>query len=111
MSDEAVTLYRPVGQSELDLIRTSGFVRFPPRLPDQPIFYPVTSEAYATKIARDWNTKDERSGFVGYVLSFKVNRSILANYQIQENLSPCKVPRRLSVVRLFLQYSACHCSR
>ena len=28
---------------------------FPPRLPEQPIFYPVLSEDYAVKIARDWN--------------------------------------------------------
>jgi len=66
------TLYRPVGQSELDLIRASGFREFPPRLPEQPIFYPVLTEEYATQIARDWNTKDERSGFVGYVLRFDV---------------------------------------
>ena len=63
------------------MIRAAGFVRFPPRLPDQPIFYPVTSEQYAVKIARDWNTRDERSGFVGYVLRFKVTASFLAGYE------------------------------
>lgn len=77
------TLYRPVGQAEFDLIRAAGFQRFPPRLPEQPIFYPVTSEQYATQIARDWNTKDERSGFVGYVLRFAVNRSFLASYELR----------------------------
>ncbi|MDJ0699325.1 MAG: hypothetical protein QNJ07_05670 [Woeseiaceae bacterium] len=35
------TLYRPVGPAELDLIRDSGWQEFPPRLPEQPIFYPV----------------------------------------------------------------------
>jgi len=70
MSDETVTLYRPVGQAELDLIRMSGFRRFPSRLPEQPFFYPVLTEQYATEIAHRWNTKDERSGFVGYVLRF-----------------------------------------
>jgi hypothetical protein len=30
------------------------------------------SEYYAKQIARDWNTKDERSGFVGFVLRFNV---------------------------------------
>jgi hypothetical protein len=49
--DDAVTLYRPVGPEELVLIRESGFRRFPPRLPQQPILYPVLTEAYATKIA------------------------------------------------------------
>lgn len=51
----------------MELIRASQFREFPPRLPEQPIFYPVLSEEYATQIARDWNTKDERSGFAGFV--------------------------------------------
>jgi hypothetical protein len=37
---------------------------FPPRLPDQPIFYPVTNEDYAVQIARDWNVKASVAGFV-----------------------------------------------
>ena len=49
---ETVTLWRPVGPKELALIRESGMRAFPPRLPEQPIFYPVTTEEYATKIAR-----------------------------------------------------------
>jgi hypothetical protein len=57
-----VTLYRPVGPEELDLIVKSGFREFPPRLSDQPIFYPVTNEAYATQIARDWNVKTGGGG-------------------------------------------------
>jgi hypothetical protein len=48
-----VTLYRPVGAGELRLIEESGFTAFPPRLPEQPIFYPVTNEAYAIQVARD----------------------------------------------------------
>lgn len=82
MADNVTTLYRPVGQGELDLIRESGFRKFPPRLPEQPIFYPVLSEPYATRIARDWNTKDERSGFVGYVVRFKVKNEFLGQYEI-----------------------------
>src|SRR5277367_3087390 len=82
MSAEVKTLYRPVGQAELDLIRASGFREFPPRLPEQPFFYPVVNEEYATQIARDWNTKDENSGFAGYVLRFDVLSSFLDNYEI-----------------------------
>jgi hypothetical protein len=37
---DSVTLWRPVGPAELDLIRASGMRAFPPRLPEQPIFYP-----------------------------------------------------------------------
>lgn len=55
MSEETVTLYRPVGQQELELIRESGWAAFPPWLPFQPIFYPVTNEEYAVQIARRGN--------------------------------------------------------
>jgi hypothetical protein len=81
-SKETTTLYRPVGRTELDLIRASGFRKFPPRLPEQPIFYPVVSREYAEQIARDWNTKDERSGFAGFVLQFEVRSEFLRKYDI-----------------------------
>jgi hypothetical protein len=42
--NETTTLYRPVGQEELDLIQSSVYREFPPRLPHQPIFYPVLNE-------------------------------------------------------------------
>ncbi len=75
-------MYRPVGRGELELIRANAFREFPPRLPEQPIFYPVLTEAYATQIARDWNTKDERSGFAGYVLRFVVRTEFLRTYDV-----------------------------
>ena len=50
---ETITLFRPVGSKELALITASEFTAFPPRLPEQPIFYPVTNEEYAAQIARD----------------------------------------------------------
>ena len=61
-----VTLYRPVGTAELKLIEDSGWIEFPPRLPEQPIFYPVTNQDYAAQIARDWNAvhNDDRRGYV-----------------------------------------------
>jgi hypothetical protein len=51
--ENTLTLWRPVGPTELELIRRSGMRAFPPRLPEQPIFYPVLTEEYAVKIARD----------------------------------------------------------
>ena len=66
------TLYRPVGQRELDLIAAADYRAFPPRLAWQPIFYPVTNEEYAVQIARDWNTKDAENGAVGYVTRFSL---------------------------------------
>ena len=76
---EVVTLYRPVGKKELALIEESGFAEFPPRLPEQPIFYPVTNEEYATQIARDWNAKLnlDRAGFV---TRFSVDKEFLDKY-------------------------------
>jgi hypothetical protein len=75
-----VTLYRPVGPEELELIRQSGWRRFPPRLPEQPIFYPVVQEAYAARIARDWNVK--ASG-VGFVTRFDVDGAYLSRFGVQ----------------------------
>lgn len=64
MTTTTVTLFRPVGPAELALIEAANWRAFPPRLPDQPIFYPVLTEAYARKIARDWNVPASGSGFV-----------------------------------------------
>lgn len=80
---ETITLYRPVGRKELDLIAASGFGAFPPRLPHQPTFYPVLDEEYAVQIARDWNTKDAASGYAGYVTRFRVRADFLATYDVQ----------------------------
>jgi hypothetical protein len=77
-----MTLHRPVGQKELDLIRASCFRAFPPRLQSQPIFYPVVDEDYAVRIARE-NTKDAASGFVGYVTRFRVRADFLSRYPVQ----------------------------
>ena len=78
--DHAVTLFRPTGEKELELIRDSGWTAFPPRLPDQPFFYPVLNEEYASQIARDWNTKD---GGTGHVLRFRVDSRFLARYEVR----------------------------
>jgi hypothetical protein len=77
---DTVTLWRPVGDAELKLIEASGWRAFPPRLPDQPIFYPVLSEAYALQIARDWNAP--RGG--GWVTRFEVKRAFLEAYEVQQ---------------------------
>ena len=74
------TLYRPVGPQELALIEASGFKEFPPRLPEQPIFYPVLNEEYATQIARNWNAT--RDG-TGYVTRFEVTAEFLKRYLVQ----------------------------
>lgn len=74
------TLYRPVGPKELALIEQTGWTKFPPRLPEQPIFYPVMNEEYAVQIARDWNVPASGSG---YVTRFEVDSAYLDQYEIQ----------------------------
>jgi hypothetical protein len=78
---ETVTLWRPVGPEELELIQKAEMRAFPPRLSEQPFFYPVLTEDYAVKIAKDWNVPASGSGFV---TRFKVRRDFLARYQIRE---------------------------
>ncbi|MEM8651283.1 MAG: ADP-ribosylation/crystallin J1 [Pseudomonadota bacterium] len=77
---DTITLWRPVGPKELELIKQTGMKEFPPRLPEQPIFYPVLTEEYAVKIARDWNVKASGSG---YVTCFQVLKSYLDDYDVQ----------------------------
>jgi len=79
MSD-VVTLYRPTGPAEYLLIAATGFRRWPPRLPGQPFFYPVSNAEYAVQIARDWNVKD--SGF-GCVTRFNVRAAFMRQYEQQ----------------------------
>lgn len=77
----SVTLYRPVGPRELELIEAAGWREFPPRLSGQPIFYPVTNESYATQIARDFNVKSDGAGFV---TKFDVDAYYLSRYPVQK---------------------------
>ncbi|XHR29852.1 MAG: hypothetical protein ACFUZC_04715 [Chthoniobacteraceae bacterium] len=80
MSTQTIMLYRPVGPKELDLIAASKWREFPPRLPEQPIFYPVLNEVYARQIARDWNVK--ASGY-GAVTRFALKSDFANRYPIQ----------------------------
>jgi len=77
---ETITLYRPVGAKELKLIEALAWRAFPPRLPEQSIFYPVLNEEYATEIARDWNAKESGSGFV---TRFRVSADYVRRFDVQ----------------------------
>jgi hypothetical protein len=82
VSQEAtVALWRSTGPEELALVEASGWTAWPARLPEQPIFYPVLNQDYATKIARDWNVK--ASG-VGYVTRFHVRKSFMDRYEVHQ---------------------------
>jgi len=75
------TLYRPVGPAELELIAASGWRSFPPRLPDQPLFYPVLNEEYAAQIAARWNVRESGAG---YVTAFDVDAEYLAKFEVKQ---------------------------
>jgi hypothetical protein len=76
-------LFRPVGRNELAMIEAADMAAFPPRLPDQPIFYPVLNFEYAEQIARDWNSTRENHAFVGYVTEFDVDDAFVGRYATQ----------------------------
>ena len=76
-------LFRPVGEKELQLIQDSGNKEFPPRLPEQPIFYPVLNLKYAQEIAEKWNTADTHSNYKGYVTTFEIDDTYIQNFTAQ----------------------------
>ena len=83
MTDDVTLLYRPVGPKELKLIEASDYREFPPRLPEQPIFYPVLNEEYAAAIAKDWNAGNPAIG-AGFVTRFAVKTSYLSKFAVQK---------------------------
>ncbi|WP_338870645.1 hypothetical protein WBJ53_23305 [Spirosoma sp. SC4-14] len=74
------TLFRPVSRKELDLIEQSNWTKFPPRLPEQPIFYPVTNIEYARQITVEWNVPAYGNG---YVTQFEVDSEYLKKYKVE----------------------------
>jgi predicted RNA-binding Zn-ribbon protein involved in translation (DUF1610 family) len=81
--EDTLEMFRPVGPRELARIHELGDRAFPPRLPSQPIFYPVLVEEYARKIARDWNATKPDTGFRGYVTRFRVRADYAARFDVQ----------------------------
>lgn len=72
-------LYRPAGLRELLRIFETDMTAFPPRLPEQPIFYPVLNAPYASQIASRWNT---RSGdLAGYVTQFDLDGKYAGRFE------------------------------
>ena len=82
-------LYRPVGQAEYDLIAQSGFTAYPPRLPEQPIFYPVLNERYAREIAEKWNKRYPDSQYTGYVTTFEIDDGYISQFPVQTVGASC----------------------
>ena len=76
--EDLTTLFRPVGPAELALLEASDWTRWPPRLPEQPIFYPVTNFDYAAEIASKWNVAESGAG---YVTRFQVRSSFMRRFE------------------------------
>lgn len=77
--EDTITMYRPCGQAELDLVAKSQYKRWPPRLAEQPIFYPVTNERYAREV-NAWNVKQYGKG---YITRFEVKAEFVVKYRIE----------------------------
>lgn len=77
-------LWRPVGQNELAKIRATGMRAFPPRLPDQPLFYAVFGFDEAEEIARNRNSTRADHKFVGFVVCFELNDAYAVRFQPQQ---------------------------
>jgi hypothetical protein len=75
-------LFRSIGVQELALLWETGMREFPPRLIQQPIFYPVVNLEYARQIARTWNAPDANSGFAGFVTQFDMSSTYLTKYEL-----------------------------
>lgn len=80
MNIKTTTMYRPCNQAEIDLVKESAYKKWPPRLPEQPIFYPVTNEQYAIDI-NEWNLSQFG---IGYVTKFEVKTDFVNNYEIKK---------------------------
>jgi hypothetical protein len=76
---KTITCYRPTGEAELKLVKDSGYLLWPPRLPEQPIFYPVTNLEYAIRLTQ-WNVTDFGKG---YVTKFEVSKEFMDRYPIK----------------------------
>ena len=77
--EDTILLFRSTGPAELEQLKENDFTRWPPRLPDQPIFYPVLHESYAEEVARNWNVPEDR---MAYVTRFLVKKSFIDQYEL-----------------------------
>lgn len=78
---KTTSLYRPVNKVELDLIADLNWKGFPPRLADQPIFYPVMNQEYASQITVEWNLPSYKNGFV---TKFEVDSDYLSKFKVEK---------------------------
>lgn len=59
-----------------------GMKGFPPRKPEQPIFYPVLNLEYADEIAKKWNAESQSAS--GYVAKFNLDDAYAGRFEPQK---------------------------
>lgn len=67
---------------ELRLVYEAGMKGFPPRKPEQPIFYPVLNLEYANEIAKRWNAESQSAS--GYVAKFNLDDTYAGRFEPQK---------------------------
>ncbi len=75
-------LYRPLNLEELALVYELGMRAFPPRKPDQSIFYPVLNLEYANEIAQRWNAEYQRAS--GFTARFQIDDAYVARFETHQ---------------------------
>lgn len=78
-SHETMVLCRPVNGLEYHLIRQLSNNSFPPRFEHQFIFYPISNEEHAAKIAKEWSVEDNTTSFV---VRFKVRTAYISMFDL-----------------------------
>lgn len=78
------TLYKPVSQKELDLIKKSGWQAFPSEITEQPFFYPLMKEAYSAQILKECSAP---AYSVAYIMRFEIDVDFVSRYRIR-NIGP-----------------------
>jgi hypothetical protein len=75
-----ITLYKPVSQKELDLIKKSGWKAFPLELKEQPFFYPLMKDAYSAQISKECTTP---AYSIGYITRFEIDVEFVSRYKVR----------------------------
>ena len=92
-----VTLYRPVGPGQLAAIIAADWRAFPSQWSNQPFFFPLMDQAYAERVAQQWNVHNSGSGFV---LRFRVCKRFLADYEPKRIGGPSNWEYRIPAAEL-----------
>ena len=78
---ERTILFHALGSDELELIKRSGWTQFPSRSREEPLFYPILTEEYATQVAKEAYVEVDG---VGWVIKSAVSTDFVRKYDVQQ---------------------------